>query len=52
MFKKMAFVQDLEQLAVKKKATHINTEAPGESKVTKLEPGGHFVQSSLFFAAV
>ncbi len=29
--------------AVEKKAAHINPEAPGASKVTKLEPGGHFV---------
>ena len=39
-------------LPVKRKATHINPEAPGASKVTKLERGGHFVQRNLINASI
>ncbi len=39
-------------LPIKKKVTHIIPPAPGASKVTKLEPGGHFVYRNLFFAAI
>ena len=34
-------------LTVKKKTAHTNPEAPGASKVTKLERGGHLVQRNL-----
>ena len=39
-------------LPVKKKHIYIIPPAPGASKVTKLEPGGHFVCRNLFFAAI
>ncbi len=39
-------------LPVKRKATHINAEAPGVPKVTKLEGGGHFVQHNIFYASI
>ncbi len=39
-------------LPVKKKAAHINPEAPGAPEITKLERGGHFVQSDLISASI
>ncbi len=36
-------------LAVKKKAAHMNPEAPGAPELTKLERGGHFVQRNLIY---
>ncbi len=38
-------------LPVKKNAAHINPEAPGAPKVTKLVRGGHFVQRNLISAS-
>ncbi len=37
-------------LPVKKKAAHINPEAPGAPEVTKLKRVGHFVQRNLISA--
>ena len=37
---------------VKRKAAHINPEAPGAPEVTKLERGGHFVQHNLIYASI
>ncbi len=39
-------------LPAKKKHVYIMLPAPGASKVTKLEPGGHFVCRNLFCAAI
>ena len=39
-------------LPVKRKATHVNAEAPGVQKVTKFERGGHFGQRKIIGAAV
>ena len=39
-------------LPVKRKATHVNAEAPGVPKVTKLERGGHFVQHKIIDAPI
>ena len=39
-------------LPVKRKATHVNAEAPGVQKVTKLEKGGHFEQHKIIDASI
>ena len=39
-------------LPVKRKATHINAEAPGVPKVTFLDRGGHFVQRKIEYASI
>ena len=39
-------------LPIKRKATHVNAEAPGVPKVTKLERGGHFVQHKIIYASI
>ena len=39
-------------LPVKRKATHVNAEAPGVQKVTKLERGGNFEQHKIIDASI
>ena len=39
-------------LPVKRKATHVNAEAPGVQKVITLERGGHFGQRKIIGASV